>query len=74
MSEMPAHRARLAATLRHHPDADTTEIRRDLRAAKLADYIRKVVDEAPPLTDAQRERLAAILSPAATSAGGRRAS
>lgn len=31
----------------------------------LADYIRRVVDEAPPLSAAQRDRLAAILRPVA---------
>jgi len=34
---------------------------RDLAAAKLADYVAKVVDAAPPLTPAQRDRIAALL-------------
>jgi hypothetical protein len=55
------HRARLAATRRHDPDADTSEIERDLRAARLEDHVRRVVDEFPPLTDAQRNRLAVLL-------------
>ena len=37
----------------------------EIRTARLADYIRRTVDAAPPLTDTQRRRLAALLSPAA---------
>ncbi len=54
-------RARLAATRRHHPDADTSLLERDLRAARAEDYIKRVVDAAPPLTAAQRERIALAL-------------
>jgi hypothetical protein len=35
--------------------------RRDYAAAKLEDYIRRVVDQAPPLTEDQRARIAALL-------------
>ena len=34
----------------------------DLRAERLADYIERVVAEAPPLTTEQRERIAALLT------------
>jgi hypothetical protein len=44
---------------REHPDTLTAS--RDLAAAKLAEYARRVVAEAPPLTDAQRDDIAAIL-------------
>ena len=37
------------------------ETARDLAAAKLADYIARVVAEAPPLTSEQRERIASLL-------------
>jgi len=40
-----------------------TETARDLAAAKLADYIARVVDAAPPLTPEQRDRLALLLRP-----------
>lgn len=44
---------------------DPEKVRRDLvakrAAAKLADHIRKVVAEAPPLTAEQRDRIAALL-------------
>lgn len=55
----------LAAAERHHPD-DTdrlTEARREFAAAKLEDYVRQVVDSAPPLTEDQLERVTAILRP-----------
>jgi hypothetical protein len=38
------------------PDLD-----RDLAAARLEDYVRRVVNAAPPLTAAQRDRLAVLL-------------
>ena len=50
------HRARANAT----PD-QLEDARRDLRAARLADHIAKVVDQAPPLTEAQLTRLASLL-------------
>jgi len=37
------------------------EARRDFRAARLAAYVEKVVDAAPPLTFAQRDKLALLL-------------
>ncbi|MEU8312908.1 hypothetical protein [Micromonospora sp. NPDC049033] len=55
-------RARLAATTRHHPDADVTELRTELRAATAERYIRRLVRQAPPLTPEQRARLAGILT------------
>lgn len=44
-----------------HPQLPTA--RRDLRAARLADYVAEVVAQAPPLTDAQRDRIASLLRP-----------
>jgi hypothetical protein len=43
------------------------EARRDLAAAKIEDYVSRVVAEAPPLTPAQRDRIAALVK-----AGGAR--
>ena len=40
-----------------------TRARRDLAAANIESYISRVVAEAPPLTEDQRHRLAALLSP-----------
>ncbi len=61
MSDWTHHRAVIAAKRRHHPDVDLTEDRRALRAARAEDYIKKLVDEAPPLTESQRDRLALLL-------------
>ncbi len=56
-------RARVARAVRFHgPDApQTIDARRDLAAANLAAYIKRVVDQAPPLTPEQRDRLALLL-------------
>lgn len=53
-------RAQIAAKKRHHPDADLTQELEELRVLTLEAHIRKVVDEAPPLTDEQKNRLARI--------------
>ena len=37
------------------------DLRRDLAAAKLADYIKRTLEAAPDLTAAQRDRLALLL-------------
>ncbi|MCV7057273.1 hypothetical protein [Mycolicibacterium gilvum] len=60
-------RNRLASVVRHHP-ADQpriNEARAALAEAKLADFIERVLGEAPPLTDEQRVRLTELLRPTA---------
>jgi len=57
-------RSKIAHTLKSNPDADVTDLRVQLKAEHLAAYIQKVVDSAPPLTPAQRDRLALLLKPA----------
>lgn len=56
-------RARVASLTRSRPpdDPDLADARRALKTERLADYIRRVVDEAPPLTNEQRDRLAILL-------------
>jgi len=56
-------RARVASLSRSRTpdDPDLLDARRNLRAERLADHIAKVVAEAPPLTQEQRDRLAALL-------------
>jgi hypothetical protein len=55
-------RNRVAILTRHHPDSDElVEARRDLAAEKLEAYIRKLVDQAPPLTAEQQDRLTLLL-------------
>jgi hypothetical protein len=55
----------VSALKRHHPEgaAAVDAAVRDLRAMTLEEHIRKVVDQAPPLTPEQAERLAALLRP-----------
>ncbi|TFC20189.1 hypothetical protein E3O51_05595 [Cryobacterium sp. MDB2-10] len=56
--------ARIAASARwgnSSPELDVKQ--RDLAAERLAEYVRKVVDAAPPLTPEQRDRIAALLRP-----------
>jgi hypothetical protein len=52
-----------AAAIRYKkPDSRT--LARELAAARISDYVREIVDLAPPLTEAQRERISALLTPA----------
>lgn len=53
------------ASLSRSRTADDPEFiaaKRDLAAVKIQQYIERVVADAPPLTDAQRSRLAALLT------------
>lgn len=63
LTEPQRRRNRVAILTRHHPDSAEliADARRELAAAKLEDYIRRVVDGAPPLTPGQRDRLAILL-------------
>ena len=56
-------RGRLGDTSRRHgPDSQhARDARRDLAAAKIEDYIDKVISEAPPLSVEQRDALALLL-------------
>lgn len=57
-------RAKLASSARWHPEA-TEAARLEHRAAMVEEYIDKLVASAPPLDDATRARLAALLRPSA---------
>ena len=56
-------RARIAGLSRDRApdDPELVEARRNLKTERLADYIERVVDAAPPLTGGQRERLVTLL-------------
>lgn len=56
-------RARVASLSRSRTpdDPDLIDARRNLRTERLAEHIARVVDEAPPLTTEQRDRLALLL-------------
>lgn len=58
-------RATIANRIARDPDADVTELRRELRAERLAEQIDAV---APELTAEQRATLAALLRPAGAGA------
>jgi hypothetical protein len=62
-SEVLQSRGRIAALSRSRSanDPELVEERRALAAAKLEQYIQRVVSAAPPLNEAQKARLAAIL-------------
>ncbi len=75
---MPAHspqRRVLASraaglTRRRAPDDPVVlDALREVRAAAAEDYIRRLVDTAPPLTPEQRDRLAVLLRPDPSSTG-----
>jgi len=56
-------RARVASLTRSRcaDDPELLDARRDLRAERLAEYIKNTVETAPPLTQEQRDRLALLL-------------
>lgn len=56
-------RARIASLSRSRSadDPELIEARRNLRAERLADYIKNTVDAAPPLSPEQRDRLALLI-------------
>lgn len=70
MSQALHYRARVAALSRSRrpDDPEFIAARRDLKAASLEAHVARVVAEAPPLTEDQRTRIAALLRPA--SGGG----
>jgi hypothetical protein len=55
-------RSRKGVMARIGDEAGVLEASRDLAAEKIAAYIERVVASAPPLSTAQRERLAALLT------------
>jgi hypothetical protein len=70
MAQTPRQAARnqVGAAMRRHRDAGHPEViaaRRELTELNLTEQIKAAVDAAPPLTAAQRERLALILNPGA---------
>ncbi len=71
MSTWTVERARLASLTRSRTadDPDLLAARRDLRAARLEDYISKTLAAAPPLTNEQREALALLLHGSTPSRG-----
>lgn len=59
-------RNRLASARRWHPGSPAAiEAARDHAEHMLTEHIRKIVDQAPPLSEEQRSRLRQLLAPAA---------
>lgn len=63
-------RSKIAHAKRRDPDADVTELQRQLRAQRLEEHVARVINEAPPLTDEQRHRVAQLLAPHVVVGGG----
>ena len=55
-------RSRIALTVKNDPTADTTDLRRQLKAERLEDHVRKVLSTAPPLTAEQRDTIMAAFA------------
>lgn len=57
------HRARVAALSRDRKpnDPELIDARQSLKAARLEDHVARAIADAPPLTDEQRGRIAALL-------------
>jgi hypothetical protein len=64
MSTWTHYRAQVATLSRSRTvdDPDLVEARRNLRAARLHDHIEKALADAPPLSEAQRLRIARLLT------------
>jgi hypothetical protein len=66
LPEMRAEVARRAKVAKHDPTPENlsalVDARRDYAAAKIEHSVRRIVGAAPPLTEAQRTRLAAIVT------------
>jgi hypothetical protein len=61
--DVRTRRARAAALRRHYPDRPelAADDQRALKAARAEKYVRELVDDWPPLTHDQRDRLALLL-------------
>lgn len=58
------HRAKVASLTRSRPadDPELAEARQNLKAARLESHIVRILEEAPPLSDDQRRRLAGLFA------------
>ena len=60
-----SERAKIASLSRSRKadDPELLTARRNLKAAKLEEYVARVISTAPPLTDEQASRIASMLRP-----------
>jgi hypothetical protein len=56
-------RSKIANAKRKDPNADVTDLRTQLKAERISDYLQAQIDAAPPLTQEQRAKLAELLAP-----------
>lgn len=68
MPNLQATKSAIGVAVRKGDPERVTLARRDHAAAKIESYVARVVADAPPLTPAQRDRIASLLQPAG---GGR---
>lgn len=63
MSDWTTHRAKVASLSRSRRanDPELIDARRNLKAARLEDYVNKVVAEAPELSNEQLDKIAGLL-------------
>ncbi len=61
MTTVHEYKSRLGGAVKAGNRELAEQARTYLKAAKAEDYIKKLVSEAPPLTDEQRDRLALLL-------------
>jgi hypothetical protein len=67
---MPTSPTRAASTRAHWAATPPEQRREQTRKARLAHAVKELVDQAPELTDDQRQRLTAILRPPTAPIGG----
>ncbi len=65
MSAIHQCKSRLGGAVKAGNKELADQARASLKACKAEEYIKRLVDEAPPLTQSQRDRLALILRGAA---------
>lgn len=66
------HRARVARATQTGDTVADEQARRDLKAARAEDYVRRLVESWPPLTDEQLDVLARLIRPVESRARGER--
>lgn len=71
MSAVLAARAALGVASRRRDAEAVARARQELASAKVEAYVEKALAEAPPLTDAQKDRLVSILSGVIRAGGDR---
>lgn len=60
--DVAAARANLGNAIKYDPHGDHSEYQRNLIEANAAAYLKRMLTRCPPLTDAQRARLAELLT------------